>query len=160
VTDAIVEDPLFGEAGKYTASWSTHDRALGTTKLSAILRQLPGLIRICLRLSWGASRSGTATVIGCQLATGAFSAFGLLAVNGVMRALLSSGLTADRIRAAFPALIVAAVAAGANRVASAVSTGVQTWLEAAVQDAALEELLQASSDVELNRTGSVPCSSV
>lgn len=142
-------DPLFGEAGKYTASWSTHDRALGTTKLAAILRQLPGLVRICLRLSWRTSRSGTATVIGCQLATGAFSAFGLLAVNGVMRALLSSGLTTDRIRAALPALIIAAAAAAANRVASAVSTGVQTWLEAAVQHEALEEMLALTSDVEI-----------
>lgn len=148
VTDAE-SDPLFGEAGRYTASWSAHDRALGTTNLATIMRQLPGLVRICLRLSWRASRSGTATVIGCQLATGAFSAFGLLAVNGVMRALLSAGLTTDRIRAALPALIIAAAAAAFNRVASAWSTGVQTWLEAAVQDTALEELLELTTDVEL-----------
>lgn len=44
MTPATEADPLFGEAGRYTASWSTHDRALGTTRLAAILRQLPVVV--------------------------------------------------------------------------------------------------------------------
>ncbi|GAA2018829.1 ABC transporter ATP-binding protein [Catenulispora yoronensis] len=142
-------DELFGAAGDYSREWSVHDRALGTTDLRTIATRLPRQMWACLKISWRASRRGTLILAACELFGAVFSVFGLLAVNGVLRALLAGGATPERIRSAIPAVILAGTAAGANRVAKAVSLGTQTWLEPAVQALAQDELFALTNEVEL-----------
>src|SRR4051794_31376905 len=95
-------DPLFGHAGHFNTSWSRHDRAMGTSTFRTVAARLPRLVGTCLRLAWAADRRAAAIVLAAELATGAFTAFGLLAVNGVLRSLLAGGATTDRLHAAIP----------------------------------------------------------
>lgn len=142
-------DPLFGHAGHYNTSWSRHDRALGTSTFRTIAARLPHLVAVCLRLAWGADRRAAAIVLAAELATGAFTAFGLLAVNGVLRSLLAGGATSARLHAAIPSVLVAGAAAAANRICSALSTGLSIRLEPKVRRLAQDRLYQQTNNVEL-----------
>jgi ATP-binding cassette, subfamily B, bacterial len=149
ISDAATADPLFGHAGHYNTSWSRHDRALGTSNFRTIAARLPRLVATCLRLAWAADRRAAATVLAAELATGAFTAFGLLAVNGVLRSLLAGGATTARLHAAIPSVLIAGAAAGANRICSALSTGLSIRLEPKVRRLAQDRLYQRTNDVEL-----------
>ncbi|NUP53129.1 MAG: ABC transporter ATP-binding protein [Catenulispora sp.] len=142
-------DPLFGHAGHYNTSWSRHDRAMGTSTFRTVAARLPRLVGTCLRLAWAADRRAAAIVLAAELATGAFTAFGLLAVNGVLRSLLAGGATTARLHAAIPSVLLAAVAAAANRCCSAASTGLAIRLEPKVRRLAQDRLYQCTNDVEL-----------
>jgi ATP-binding cassette subfamily B protein len=142
-------DPLFGNSGNYNTSWSRHDRALGTTGFRTIAARLPRLVGTCLRLGWAADRRAAATVLAAELATGAFTAFGLLAVNGVLRSLLAGGASSARLHAAIPSVLLAAVAAAANRACSAASSGMSIRLAPKVRHLAQDRLYRRTNDVEL-----------
>lgn len=142
-------DPLFGYSGNYNTSWSRHDRALGTTGFRTIAARLPHLVATCLRLGWAADRRATASVLVAELATGAFTAFGLLAVNGVLRSLLAGGASTARLHAAVPSVLLAAFAAAANRACSAASAGMSLRLAPKVRHLAQDRLYQRTNRVEL-----------
>ena len=142
-------DPLFGHAGHYNTSWSRHDRALGTSGFRTVAARLPYLVRTCLRLAWAADRRAALVVFGAELATGAFTAFGLLAVNGVLRSLLSGGATVARVHAAIPSILLAGAMAAANRTCSALSVGLSIRLEPKVRRLAQDRLYQRTNSVEL-----------
>jgi ATP-binding cassette subfamily B protein len=72
-----------------------------------------------------------------------------LAVNGVLRSLLSGGATVSRLHAAIPSILVAGAAAAANRTASALSTGLSIRLEPKVRRLAQDRLYQRTNEVEL-----------
>lgn len=142
-------DPLFGHAGHYDTSWSRHDRALGTADFRTIAARLPHLVGTCLRLAWKADRRAAATVLATELATGAFVAFGLLAVNGVLHSLLASGATTARLHAAIPSVLIAAGAAAANRVCRAASAGLSIRLQPKVRYLAQDRLYECTNGIEL-----------
>ncbi len=146
---ADAPDPLFGHSGNYNTSWSRHDRALGTADFRTIAARLPRLVATCLRLGWAADRRASATVLAAELATGAVTAFGLLAVNGVLRSLLAEGASTARLHAAIPSVLLAAFAAAANRACSAVSTGMSIRLAPKVRHLAQDRLYQRTNNVEL-----------
>ena len=68
-------------------------------------RRLPSLIGQVAKLAWRASRLDCAVTVGCDLAAGLLSAFGLLGTTRVLTALLQDGPTPSRVRAALPALL-------------------------------------------------------
>lgn len=92
------------------ADWMHHATAFANTSFWAVARQLPAIVREAIALAWEANRRDTVAAIGLNLLAGALTTLGLLATSGVLRELFAVGPTPDKIRAALPALIVAAVA--------------------------------------------------
>jgi hypothetical protein len=92
--------------------WWAHADAHVSTKLSAMARRLPALLRTSLRLAWRASRLDTTIAIGANVMAGASTALGLLATRDVATAILTGGPTVARLRAALPSLLLLGVVSG------------------------------------------------
>ncbi|MFI6266974.1 ABC transporter ATP-binding protein [Micromonospora sp. NPDC051006] len=91
-------------------AWMHHASEFAHTSFWAVARRLPRLVREAVALAWAASRRDTVASIGLNVAAGVLTTFGLLATTNVLRELFAVGPTPDRVRAALPALLVAAVA--------------------------------------------------
>ncbi|MEU7839316.1 ABC transporter ATP-binding protein [Nonomuraea sp. NPDC049129] len=141
-------DPLFGSGIRYTMGWARHegDRTAGFGRM---MRRLPELVGICLKLSWRADRNALIIVTVCQLLVGAATAGGLLATNSVLQQLLTAGPTPDRIAAALPALALVGVSGIAIAVMTAWSNAMSGRLKPKVEHLAYTELLARSARVEL-----------
>ena len=144
-----VPDPLFGQAGAFSANWARHDGVLGRIRMRDLQRGLPKMIALCVKTCWRADHRGTLLVGFCQLAAGALTAFGLLAVNGVLRAVLTGATTPERIRAALPAVLLAGAAAATNKILTSVAEGEAYRLKPKVQTYAWDVLYEATNQVEL-----------
>jgi ATP-binding cassette, subfamily B, bacterial len=90
--------------------WTAKSAELAETGLGVMARRLPALISQAVKLAWRASRLDTAATLGLNLAAGVFTAFGLLAITGVLTALFAAGPTPERVRAALPSLLFVGVA--------------------------------------------------
>jgi ATP-binding cassette subfamily B protein/ATP-binding cassette subfamily C protein len=87
-------------------AWETYDAELtGTRRFAGMTRRLPSLIGYVARIAWSASRADCAATVGCDIAAGLMSAFGLLGATRVLTALLADGPTPARLKAALPALL-------------------------------------------------------
>ncbi|GAA2001331.1 ABC transporter ATP-binding protein [Catenulispora subtropica] len=141
-------DPLYGTGFAYKMGWNRHDgaRTIGFTK---IVRRLPSLVALCARLSWRADRSALIIVVGCELISGAATAFGLFATSGVLRALLAEGPTPARVKAAIPAMILVGVFGSTVAILAAAGHAASGRLKPRVQRVAFAELLAKAVRVEL-----------
>jgi ATP-binding cassette subfamily B protein len=92
------------------AEWLHHAEAFAHTSFWAVARRLPAIVREAIGLAWAASRGDTIVAIGLNLAAGALTTLGLLATSGVLAQVFAAGPTPSRVRAALPALLVAAIA--------------------------------------------------
>ncbi|GAB3155212.1 ABC transporter ATP-binding protein [Micromonospora sonneratiae] len=90
--------------------WLHHATAFSHTSFWSVARRLPHLVREAVALAWSTSRVDTVASIGLNIAAGVMTTFGLLATSNVLRELFASGPTPDRVRAAAPALVLAALA--------------------------------------------------
>ncbi|MFG1866675.1 ABC transporter ATP-binding protein [Micromonospora arborensis] len=113
------DQPTDGPAGSMLpeledAVWMHHANTFAHTSFWAVARRLPRLVREAVVLAWGTNRRDTVASIGLNVAAGVMTTFGLLATTSVLRELFSAGPTPDRVRAALPALIVAAAAVSAR----------------------------------------------
>ena len=97
VSDA--ERELFGGPLRSDAGWSQHDLASLDLTMRSALRQLPALIGTTMRMAWKADRRALLAVAISELGQGIAAAVGLLAINAVMHALLSTGDAAERLHA-------------------------------------------------------------
>ncbi|GAA4615243.1 ABC transporter ATP-binding protein [Saccharopolyspora hordei] len=129
--------------------WQAHDAELLSAGLGAIARRLPTLARDAVGVAWQASRADTAATLGLNVLAGLFTAFGLLATNDVLESLFAAGATADRVRAAIPALLVVAAAAGLRAGMLAVATWAQERLKPQVERLAETRLFRLTTRVEL-----------
>ncbi|MER5335255.1 ABC transporter ATP-binding protein [Micromonospora sp. NPDC002717] len=96
------------------ADWMHHAREFAHTSFGAVARRLPRLVREAVALAWATSRRDTVASIGLNVAAGVMTTFGLLATTSVLRELFTAGPTPDRVRAALPALTLAAAAVAAR----------------------------------------------
>ncbi|GAA3769272.1 ABC transporter ATP-binding protein [Plantactinospora mayteni] len=90
--------------------WMHHAREIAQTSFWAVARRLPRLVREAIGVAWATSRRDTVASIGLNIAAGVMTTFGLLATTTVLTELFAAGPTPDRVRAALPALLVAAAA--------------------------------------------------
>ncbi|WP_329100730.1 ABC transporter ATP-binding protein/permease [Micromonospora sp. NBC_01699] len=90
--------------------WMHHAREVAQTSFWAVARRLPHLVREAIGVAWATSRRDTIASIGLNIAAGFMTTFGLLATTTVLTELFAAGPTPDRVRAALPALAVAAAA--------------------------------------------------
>ena len=129
--------------------WNRHDQEFFESDMRTVLRRLPRLAGRCARLAWRADRRGTVTVVVCQLVLGATAAFGLLATNGVLRALLAAGPTPGRIRQAVPAIVLVSAAGILTSMLTAMSKRAEDVLQPRIAALATIELLEHSTGVNL-----------
>ncbi|HET9172015.1 MAG TPA: ABC transporter ATP-binding protein [Actinospica sp.] len=144
-------DPLFGTGYAWSAGWNRHDEEFSTMPLSTLARRLPGLMGLCLRLSWRTDPRAVLALLACQITSGVFTAFGLLATQRVLISLLTQGPTPARVRAAIPSLALVATAAVGSGLLSAAGRAASGTLRPKVSRRAYRELLSRAVRVELLR---------
>jgi ATP-binding cassette subfamily B protein len=142
-------DPLFGSGLKIRSGWNRHNFEMEQMTLRAVARRLPGLISVCVKLSWRADRTAVIAVLVCQTAMGVATGFGLLAANRVLVSLLAAGPTPGRVRAALPALLLVALAGGGGALLGALGSAASGRLRPRVSRFAYGELLERATRVEL-----------
>ena len=131
-----------------TPSWLWRSEALTGTSFLAMLRRLPALLARAARLSWEASPRDTVLAVVLTVTGGLFTTFGVLATSGVAAALLTAGPTAERVRAALPALIVVAAALSLRSALSTAAGWAQARLDPQVSALVEVEFVQLTTSVE------------
>ncbi len=129
--------------------WQTHLADLASAGLGGMTRRLPALIAAAARLAWRASPADTVATIALQMAAGVFTAYGLLATTGVLRALFAGGATPDRVRAALPSLVVVAGATALRAGLQAAAGWAQARLKPQVDHLVEKRLFDLTTRVEL-----------
>ncbi|MFV2099225.1 ABC transporter ATP-binding protein [Micromonospora sp. LOL_014] len=131
------------------ADWMHHARAFAETSFWTVARRLPGILAEAVQLAWSVSPRDTVAAIGLNIVAGVMTTFGLLATSSVLRELFASGPTPDRIRAAAPALAVAALAVVARGGLTIAAGWAQARLKPQVTYRAELRLFEATTSVEL-----------
>ncbi|GAA2042673.1 ABC transporter ATP-binding protein [Nocardiopsis rhodophaea] len=129
--------------------YSPWAQELESTSIWQIAARLPALVVTALRWSWRASSRDTAATLGLNVAAGVFTAFGLIAVAGVLESLFSAGPTPDRVRAALPSLLLVAGAAVTRGALAAGGGWAQARLAPQVERAVELELFRLTSRIRL-----------
>jgi ATP-binding cassette subfamily B protein len=129
--------------------WLVHGDQFVATSVGAMARRLPRLLAAAVRLAWRASRRDTLLAICLTTAGGVLTAVGVLATQGVATALLAAGPTADRLRAALPALLAVGGAQGLRATVTAAAGWAQARLGPQVGAAAEAQLVELTTGVEL-----------
>ncbi|MEV0396609.1 ABC transporter ATP-binding protein [Polymorphospora rubra] len=130
-------------------AWLRQTTKVAHTSFWAVARRLPHLLREALALAWATSRRDTVASIGLNVTAGVMTTFGLLATSNVLRELFASGPTPDRVRAAAPALVVAALAVMARGGMTIAAGWAQGRLRPQVNYEVESRLFAATTAVEL-----------
>ncbi|WFE49376.1 ABC transporter ATP-binding protein [Micromonospora sp. WMMD1155] len=129
--------------------WETGVRARAEAGVFAVFAELPRLVWTALGISWRADRLRTGVVAAATVGAGVMAAFGLLATQRVLVELFAGGPTADKVRAALPALAVLA-ATVALRAGMGIATGyAQNGLTPRVSREVERGLFEVSTAVRL-----------
>ncbi|MEU8333668.1 ABC transporter ATP-binding protein [Micromonospora arborensis] len=129
--------------------WETGVRARAEAGVFTVFAELPRLVWTALGVSWRADRLRTGVVAVATVGAGVMAAFGLLATQRVLVELFAGGPTADKVRAALPALAVLAVAV-ALRAGMGIATGyAQNALTPQVSREVERGLFEVSTQVRL-----------
>jgi ATP-binding cassette, subfamily B, bacterial len=144
--DSAEEDVLPAMA---SLRWYDYAEAAATARFGAVARRLPALVAQAMRLAWRAGPADTVTTVALNVASGVFTALGLLATTGVLEALLTRGPTPDRVRAALPSLLLVGGAGVARSVLSAAAGWAQARLTPRVQQRAEIDLYEVTSRIDL-----------
>lgn len=131
------------------ADWEVGIRRRAQTGVLGVFAELPGLIREAMRISWRADRTRTLVVMVVTLVAGVMSTFGLLSTQRVLVQLFSGAPTADRVRAALPALTLLALVTMVRGALGIVMGYAQNGLTPRVVQTAERRLFEATSLVEL-----------
>jgi ATP-binding cassette, subfamily B, bacterial len=129
--------------------WHTHLAALASAGLGGMTCRLPTLIAAAARLAWRSSRTDTILTVTLNLLSGVFTAYGLLATTGVLRALFAGGATPDRVRAALPSLALVAAATALRAGLQAGAGWAQARLKPRVNHLVEKRLFDLTTRVEL-----------
>jgi ATP-binding cassette subfamily B protein len=142
-------DPAAHAAEMNLPPWQTHLADLASAGLAGISRRLPTLIGAAARLAWRASPADTVATVVLHLIAGVFTAYGLLATTGVLRALFAGGATPDRVRAALPSLALVAGATALRAGLQAAAGWAQSRLKPQVDHLVEKRLFDLTTRVEL-----------
>ncbi|MEV6305477.1 ABC transporter ATP-binding protein [Actinoplanes sp. NPDC051861] len=124
-------------------------RARVRTGIVGVFTELPSLIRKAVRVAWRADPMRTTLVGVTTVGAGALAAFGLLATQQILIELFAGGPTADRVRAALPALIWLALATAIRGALGMVVGYALNGLTPRVHLAVERELFEHTTSVEL-----------
>ncbi|MEU7654319.1 ABC transporter ATP-binding protein [Micromonospora taraxaci] len=129
--------------------WLHHAHEFAHTGFWAVARRLPRLVREAVGLAWATNRRDTVASIGLNVAAGVMTTFGLLATTSVLSELFAAGPTPDRVRAALPALVVAAAAVSARGGLAIAAGWAQARLTPQINYQVELRLFEATTAVEL-----------
>ncbi|MBQ1043635.1 MULTISPECIES: ABC transporter ATP-binding protein [unclassified Micromonospora] len=129
--------------------WMNRATEFAHTSFWSVARRLPALVREAIGLAWATSRRDTLASIGLNVVAGLLTTFGLLATTGVLRQLFAAGPTPDRIRAALPALLLAAAAVTARGALTVAAGWAQARLIPQINYQVELRLFEATTAVEL-----------
>ncbi|WP_367326304.1 ABC transporter ATP-binding protein [Streptomyces sp. HUAS ZL42] len=129
--------------------WNQHHGSFLELDLRAMLARMPRLIGATIRMAHRADPGALRQVAAAEISGGIARAVSLVAVNGVLAQLLTHGGTAERLRAAIPALTAVAVTALIGAMLKSLSTAGTGRLEPKVFRVASEEYLERVARVEL-----------
>ncbi|MFF7726655.1 ABC transporter ATP-binding protein [Streptomyces sp. NPDC008001] len=115
----------------------------------AMGRRLPQLVRKALGLAWRVDRRAVLTLLVCQVLSGAFEAFGLLATSSTITALITSGHIHDRLVDALPSIGLLAGAAGVRALLAIAVTNISSRLAPRISREAELQMLDAAINAEL-----------
>ena len=131
-------------------AWEAHDADLAAgRRFRGMTRRLPLLISQVVKLAWRANRVDCAVTVGCDLAAGLLTAFGLLATTHVLTALLQAGPTPSRVRAALPALLFILAVTAARMALSLAAEWTENRLMPQVTRIVERRLFAATTQVDL-----------
>ena len=112
-------------------------------------RRLPSLIGYVTTLAWRSDRLDCGVTVGCDLASGVMSAFGLLGTTKVLTALLAEGPTPSRVRAALPGLLFILAVTVARMLLNLAGSWAEDRLVPEVTRVAERRLYAATTGVDL-----------
>ncbi|RKN71746.1 ABC transporter ATP-binding protein [Streptomyces klenkii] len=115
----------------------------------AMGRRLPRLVRKALGLAWHVDRRAVLALLACQLLSGAFEAFGLLATSSTITALITSGHMQDRLMDALPSICLLAGAAGTRALLAIAVSNISSRLAPRISREAELHMLDAAINAEL-----------
>ncbi|MEV5828653.1 ATP-binding cassette domain-containing protein [Spirillospora sp. NPDC052242] len=130
--------------------WHANASEMSRTGTLTMARRLPMLIGQVMRLAWRAARRDLVVTVTLNVVAGIFTAFGLLATTGVLTALLASGPTPDRVRAAAPQLLLVGAAVTARAACAAAAQWAQARLRPQVQRLVEQRLYELTTAIELS----------
>ncbi|MDJ1136431.1 ABC transporter ATP-binding protein [Streptomyces iconiensis] len=143
---------MFGGKLRYDQAYVRHEGALIRMSFWEMAQALPRMVALVVRAAWEADRRALAGVVLAELGQGLASAYGLVAVNGVLTSLFAGGPTPERLRQALPALVVLAVMSMCVAVLAAWSVAMSGRLEPQVERAVSTRYYTAVTRVELVAT--------
>ncbi|WP_406200064.1 ABC transporter ATP-binding protein/permease [Kitasatospora sp. NBC_01560] len=141
-------DPADGVLPQYTVSAERHDSA-GSDTFATVLRRLPHLCAIVIRLAWQADRRAVKVLAALLVLGGILTATTLYATRGALGPLFTSGALDERLRNAAPALALIAVVGITRSVAAAGTTAVTARIGPRVDGLAEVQYLDAATRVPL-----------
>src|SRR5690349_7934496 len=97
-------DPLFGTGIRLTDGFAQHEGAASTLGFWAMVRRLPGLLRVTFGLAWQAGRWTLPVAVGANVLAGAATAVILVATNAMLAVLLSAPPSRALLVAAAPSI--------------------------------------------------------
>ncbi|MEY9937657.1 ABC transporter ATP-binding protein [Streptacidiphilus sp. MAP5-3] len=116
---------------------------------AGMARRLPALVREALSLAWQVDRRSVVALLLCQLVSAISAAFGLLATNQTITALIASGHITQRLRQAMPAVAVLAAMAGLRALLGIAINSLSNRISPAVTRRAQFMQLEAATSAEL-----------
>ena len=129
--------------------WMHRASEFAHTSFRSVARRLPALVREAVALAWATSRRDTVASIGLNVAAGVLTTLGLLATTGVLQQLFAAGPTPERVRAAVPALLLAALAVTLRGALTVVAGWAQARLVPQINYAVELRLFETTTAVEL-----------
>ncbi|MFB7126163.1 ATP-binding cassette domain-containing protein [Kitasatospora sp. NPDC056273] len=133
---------------QYSVAAERHDSA-GTDGLATVLRRLPHLCAIVIRLAWQADRRAVKLLAALLLLGGILTATTLYATRGALIPLFTTGALDERLRGAAPALVLIAAVGIARSLAAAGTTAITARIGPRVDGLAEMRYLDAATRVPL-----------
>ncbi|MCK7627228.1 ABC transporter ATP-binding protein/permease [Streptomyces sp. RS10V-4] len=133
---------------QYTVSAERHDDALEAS-WSTIVRRLPRLSGLAIRLAWTADPRAVVLTCLLQLLSGGVTAVGLYATTTALAPLLAAGPTTERLLHAIPSIVVITAAACTRSVVAALTLATTARIGPRVDGIAEVRYLEAATQAPL-----------
>jgi ATP-binding cassette subfamily B protein len=143
------DDPLFGSGVRLTDGFAQHEGAAATLGFWAMLRRLPGLLRVTFGIAWQAGRWTLPVAVGANVLAGAATAVILVATNSMLAVLLSAPPSRELLVAAAPSIALLVGGGVLRSVLASVGNAANGRLGPRVDRAAYVRLLERAVHVEL-----------
>ncbi|GAA2720260.1 MULTISPECIES: ABC transporter ATP-binding protein [Streptomyces] len=105
---------LFSGTLRHDKAWAIYEDPLTRMSFWSMAKQFPSMLRMIARIAWREDRRALALLLAAQLASGAMTAFLLVATNQVLVHLFADGPTPEKLQQALPSLLLAGASSAAE----------------------------------------------